>query len=64
MIDAELKPLLAKAKALVDAVSHDDNGSMIAGKWIGGNGGMLSRETIKAADALRLELDGWKHGAV
>lgn len=57
---AELNALRAKAKALVDAVGFDDNGAMVAGRWIGGNGGLLSRETIAAADALRGELDRWK----
>ncbi|MFA5898830.1 MAG: hypothetical protein WC829_06920 [Hyphomicrobium sp.] len=52
--------LVAKAKALVDSVSHDNNGSMVAGQFMGGNGGLVSRETIAAVDALRLELDKWR----
>jgi hypothetical protein len=56
---AEIKALVAKAKALVDSVSHDNNGSMVAGKFVGGHGGLYSRETIQAADALRLELSNW-----
>lgn len=45
--------LISAAKALVDAVSFDDSGAMVAGQWKGGNGGLLSRETLKAADTLR-----------
>lgn len=42
--------LAAKAKALVDSVYADNSG----------NGDILSRETIAAADKLRLELARWK----
>lgn len=45
-----------RAKALVDAVQKDDCGMMIGQEWVGGNGGLLSRETLKAADDLRLSL--------
>lgn len=48
--------LREKAQALVDSVSFDDNGALIAGKWMGGHGGLISDETRKAADALRREL--------
>lgn len=54
------QPLVDKAKALVDSVSHDNNGSIVAGRYMGGNGGLVSRETIAAADALRAELERWK----
>ncbi|GEM_PF-2998554 len=53
--DAELR---RRAKALVDAVTFDDCGSIVGGHLVGGNGGLLSRETIKAADALRQLLEG------
>ena len=49
--------IVAKARALLDAVTFDDSGVLVAGSYRGGNGGLLSRETIKAADALRLVLD-------
>ena len=51
--------LRAKAKNLVDAVSSDDTGKLVGGQWMAGNGGLLSRATIAAADALRLELAKW-----
>jgi len=61
MTDTErLADLIAKAKALVDAVSLDDTGRLVAGRWVGGNGGLLSRSTLQAADALRAELELWK----
>lgn len=54
-----LRKLLTDAKALVDAVSYDDNGTMVGGVLVGGNGGLLSSDTIKAADTLRKELEPW-----
>lgn len=52
--------LAEKAAALVEAVGSDDTGKLIGGQWVAGNGGLLSRATIAAADALRLELARWK----
>ncbi len=45
--------LIAAARALVDAISFDVNGAMIAGQYRGGNGGLVSIETMKKADELR-----------
>lgn len=45
--------LLAAARRLVDAVSFDMNG--VDGR--GGNGGLTSTATIRAADELRAEID-------
>ena len=47
-----------KAKALLDAVDFDQHGRIVAGKYVGGNGGLISRETMEAADALRKVLVG------
>lgn len=64
MTRTEALELIAReARALSDAVSHDDNGSMIGQQWVGGNGGLLSRETIKAADRVRLALAQLDHFA-
>ncbi len=52
-IPVETEELRKKAKALVDAVTLDDSGMLIGQVWVGGNGGLLSRDTIKAADELR-----------
>lgn len=48
--------LRRKIQAVIDAVQKDDSGSLVAGIWMGGGGGLLSRETIRATDALRLKL--------
>ncbi|WP_417585065.1 hypothetical protein [Pelagibacterium sp.] len=50
--------LSTKAKALLDAVDFDNHGRMVAGKFVGGNGGLISRDTIQAADELRKALAG------
>lgn len=47
---------LKAAKALLDAITFDDCGSLVGGKFVGGNGGLISRETIKQADELRRAL--------
>lgn len=48
--------LRAKIQALIDAIDFDNNGSMVAGQWVGGHGGLISRETIRAVDRLRRAL--------
>ena len=61
--DDLLATLVIDAKALVDAVQLDDTGQMVGQMWVGGNGGMLSRETIREADKVRrllLALKGLK----
>lgn len=52
--------LLRHIEAVIEAVTRDDVGAMVAGRWVGGNGGMLSRETIRAVDALRLKVNDLK----
>jgi hypothetical protein len=54
------RDLITKAKALLDSVDFDNNGAMVGGLLQGGNGGLISRETIKAADELRKALAGVK----
>lgn len=61
-MDANLAGLLKHAQKLVDCVSHDDNGAMVGQQWVGGNGGLLSRETIIAADSLRRAIDEFNLG--
>jgi len=51
--------LLTRARALVEAVAFDDHGDAVGGEFRGGNGGLLSNNTIQAADALRTELLVW-----
>ncbi|MER8959324.1 hypothetical protein [Mesorhizobium sp. M0701] len=53
----DIDRLKAASKELVDAINFDDNGAMVGGKWMGGNGGLLSRETLQKADAVRRALN-------
>lgn len=48
---------LAAARALLAAVDYDNNGKVVAGIRTGGNGGLISPDTSRAADTLRLALD-------
>ena len=48
--------IVAAAERLVEALTFDDSGS--AG--MGGNGGLLSRETIRKSDELRALLLRWR----
>ncbi|WP_062206731.1 hypothetical protein [Aureimonas sp. AU12] len=49
---SDLAPLLKAAKAAVDAITFDDSGT----HGRGGNGGLISRETIRKTDELRLAI--------
>lgn len=55
-----VEAVVKAAQGLVDAVQHDDIGQMIGKQWVGGNGGLLSRATIAAADRLRSALGALK----
>jgi hypothetical protein len=52
----DLSNMLTAAKELVAAISFDDSG--VNGR--GGNGGLLSRETIRRADELRLAIGSFE----
>lgn len=43
--------------ALLAAVQFDDSGAMVAGHLQGGNGGLLSGETLRLAGLLQLSLN-------
>ncbi|MDE2105107.1 MAG: hypothetical protein KGL39_48155 [Patescibacteria group bacterium] len=43
-------------RTLCDAIQRDDTGILIGAEWVGGNGGLLSRETLVAADNARSAL--------
>lgn len=51
-LEALDRDLINAADALVAAITYDDSGN--AGR--GGNGGLISRETIRKTDALRIAL--------
>lgn len=61
MKESDLNDLLTAARALVDAVSFDQNGELRGGKWMGGNGGLLSDRTHRTADALQQVLNRFEH---
>lgn len=48
-----IKRLVNAAEELLKSLQFDDQGMMVGGQWRGGNGGLISGETIKTADALR-----------
>jgi hypothetical protein len=54
------------AADLAACVQRDETGDMIAGQFVGGNGGNLSRTTLQAKGRLQLSLnslpDGGKEG--
>ena len=49
--------LRASARKLLEAVDFDNNGVMVGMQHMGGNGGLISLDTTRAADQLRLVLD-------
>ena len=53
---AALHKVAHDAAALRARVDHDENGTMTAGRLMGGNGGLLSRETLHSAGLLELSL--------
>jgi hypothetical protein len=61
MTDADR--LIAAASELVDAISFDMNGKLIAGLWRGGNGGLISQETLAKADETRRAIAAIKEAA-
>jgi hypothetical protein len=54
--DEEVR-LRLEARALVDAITEDECGAMVGGKWMGGHGGLLSRNTLALADQVRRTID-------
>ncbi|KFC62742.1 hypothetical protein FF80_03309 [Devosia sp. LC5] len=57
---ADATRLQSTAADLVAAVQFDDTGAMIAGQLRGGNGGLLSRETLHKAGLVQLTLNDIK----
>jgi hypothetical protein len=55
-----IKRLVDAATALVDSLSHDEHGTMIGGKFQGGNGGLISKQTITLADEVRRAINSLK----
>jgi hypothetical protein len=57
--DAALADLLKSVEALVKAVRFDEHGEMVAGQFVGGNGGLISRDTMILADTAWRKIDHW-----
>lgn len=51
--------VIARARALLASVIFDERGVMVGGHLVGGNGGLLSRDTIIAAEHLDRALDAY-----
>ena len=51
-----LQQLLTDSEAVVKAVQVDDCGQIIGQVFVGGNGGLLSNDTLRAVDRLRLTI--------
>lgn len=45
--------LLRLAEELVNMISRDENGELIGGQYVNGNGGLISRETNMKSDEVR-----------
>ena len=52
-----LDRIIASVTELVASIARDENGELIGGHWIGGNGGLLSRESHAKADEVRRALE-------
>lgn len=53
----EIVDLVRKARTVVDSITFDECGIMVGNQWQGGNGGLLSRETLREVENLRHALD-------
>jgi hypothetical protein len=51
-----LQQLLTDSEAVVKAIQVDDCGQIIGQVFVGGNGGLLSNDTLRAVDRLRLTI--------
>lgn len=60
MSEDALARLIRQAEKVVECIEFDESGQMVGGQWVGGNGGLLSRETIREVVQLRRELDTYK----
>ena len=56
---APVEDVISCARTLLQRVIFDERGTVVAGKNMGGNGGLLSRETIIAAEHLHRALGAY-----
>jgi len=55
--DLPVTRLVKSVEALLASLAHDDQGTMIGGKYQGGNGGLISPGTVALADEVRRALN-------
>jgi hypothetical protein len=53
----DIENIRRAAKKLLDSVDFDNNGIIVGQVRTGGNGGLISLDTVRAADNLRIVLD-------
>lgn len=58
--DDALNAFIERAERVIAAVRNDNIGVLVGGQYVGGNGGLLSCETMVEVDALAREIDQWK----
>jgi hypothetical protein len=56
-----LNEFIAKVDALVQRIHKDEYGIQVGNVFVGGNGGMISRETLLALNELTVALDRIKN---
>lgn len=56
----ETPDIIRIAKQLLASILFDDVGVKLGQTYSGGNGGLLSRETVIHADTLRRAIDRWE----
>lgn len=57
MIPERVRIALKQARELVECIRADNNGRIIAGIYMGGNGGLVSKESTEQAELVARELD-------
>ena len=60
---AALHQIAHAAADLAQCVQRDETGDMVAGQFVGGNGGNLSRTTLQAKGRLQLSLSSLPAGS-
>ena len=57
MKSERLTAFIRDVRALVKSIRFDDHGEMVAGRFVGGNGGLVSEETLDKCEAVARQLD-------
>lgn len=53
MDQVSVAALITASRSVADAISFDMNGVVIGGRFVGGNGGLISVDTLKKVDEMR-----------